>query len=928
MTFATQITRTPLPFDPDRGADALTQLPGLDPALAGVIRGTAGSSPYLAGLIRREADWLADALTQDPDAILPPILSALDDVSLAQLPSALRQAKRRVALYTALADLAGVWPLERVTGALTDLADRAIHVCFRALVAPDIASGKLPGQDAADAETAAGLVAIAMGKMGAHELNYSSDIDLICVFDESRYAPRDRMEVRARLIKHTRRMAQILSENTAEGYVFRTDLRLRPDASVTPVCISMDAAERYYEAQGRTWERAAHIKARPCAGDIAAGWAYLDRLRPFVYRKRLDFAAIQDAHDMRMKIRSHKGLHGDLQLDSHDMKLGWGGIREIEFFTQTRQLIAGGRDPDLRLRGTVEALAMLAQKDWIPGDVARQLTDDYRAHREVEHRVQMVNDAQTHKLPKDADGFRRLACLMGTDDVAALRADLTARLTRVADLTEDFFDPGDAAPMPDIPDEMAQIMDAWHRYPAMRSERAVEVFTRLKPELIARMNRAARPVEALIQFDGFLQRLPAGVQVFSLFDANPHLIDLIVDICATAPGLARYLGRHARVLEAVLDGRFFAPWPDVPTLTADLTRVLAREGDYEHRLDATRAWMQDWHFRIGVHHLRGLIDGMEAARHYAELAEAVLRALWPVVIDDLARRHGPPPGRGAMLLGMGSMGAQALTAGSDLDLIMIYDAEGASQSDGEKPLSVTAYYARLIKALITALRAPMPNGTLYEVDMRLRPSGKQGPVATSWPAFEKYQRTEAWTWEHLALTRARPVAGTDSLSDDVGAFRDTLIAAPRDRAGVLRDVSDMRARLADAHPRLARWEVKLGPGRMQDIELFAQAGALIAGLPDRATLDQIGCCVAAGLIGEDQAARLREAYRLVRGVQQAARLLTDRALDMDEIGEGGRAFLLREAGVDSIDALADRLDRACADAAAIIADVLPASHEE
>ncbi|MGB3314999.1 MAG: glutamine-synthetase adenylyltransferase, partial [Albidovulum sp.] len=348
MSFAARLTRCPIPHDLARTEEVQARFAGLQPELRALLEGAAGCSPYLAGLMAREADWLEPALAGVPEAALDAALSGFDDMTSEALGPALRQAKARVALLAGLADLGGVWALEQVTGALTRLADLAVHQALRALSADEIRRGKVPGAVPEDAETAAGIVAIAMGKMGAGELNYSSDIDLICLFDETRYDPGDAQEARAAFIRVVRRMAAMLSDLTAEGYVFRTDLRLRPDASVTPVCISMAAAEQYYEAQGRTWERAAYIKARPCGGDIAAGERFLKTLTPFVWRRHLDFAAIQDAHDMRLRIREHKGLRQKIMLEGHNIKLGPGSIREIEFFTQTRQIIAGGRDPSLR----------------------------------------------------------------------------------------------------------------------------------------------------------------------------------------------------------------------------------------------------------------------------------------------------------------------------------------------------------------------------------------------------------------------------------------------------------------------------------------------------------------------------------------------------------------------------------------------------
>ena len=917
MSFADRITRLPRPFDAELGAETRAALPGLSGDFAALIEGAGGSSPYLKGLIEREAGWLEGAL-DDPDAAVAAVLDDCRALAPDRLKPGLRQAKRRIALITALADLSGAWPLERVTGLLTDFAGLACDLALKAEIAALIRRKKLPGMAEEDVETAAGLTVLAMGKMGAHELNYSSDIDLICLFDETRYDPDDYQEARHALVRATRNMASALSEKTADGYVFRTDLRLRPDPSVTPVCISMAAAETYYESLGRTWERAAYIKARPCAGDLQAGARFLQTLRPFVWRKHLDFAAIQDAHDMRLRIRENKGTGGRITVPGHDMKLGRGGIREIEFFTQTQQLIAGGRDPELRLRGTVEGLAALARKDWIPQELADKLSAHYRAHREVEHRIQMVHDAQTHKVPASEDGIARIACLMDTEP-EALQADLARRLAEVHELTEAFFAP-DAAPEPAQEETRfdASVLARWPSYPALRSQRAQHIFERLKPELLSRLARTAKPDEALLALDGFLSGLPAGVQLFSLFEANPQLIDLLVDIAGTSHALASHLSRNAGVFDAVIGGDFFAPWPGEDALCDELSARLAAEEDYERQLDTARRWMKEWHFRIGVHLLRGLVSPAETGRHYAELAGAVLSAITPVVVGQFARKHGAPPGRGAAVLGMGSLGAKRLNASSDLDMIVIYDPQDEETSAGPRPLAVRPYYARLTQALITAVSAPMAEGRLYEVDMRLRPSGTQGPVATSWASFTNYQRHDAWTWEHLALTRARVVAGDPGLGADIEAFRQEIVGAPRDRAAVLREVAGMRARIAAAKTPAGLWDAKTGAGRLLDIELIAQAGALLAGVVARDVAAGLEGGVACGWLTAEEAAALSAAYELYWAVQTAARLISASGIGEDALGEGGAGFLCRASGFETIDGLRSALEQRYAQAAALI----------
>ncbi|MCU0827011.1 MAG: glutamine-synthetase adenylyltransferase [Tabrizicola sp.] len=913
MSLAARITRHPTAFDPAAAADVRADLPDLGPEVTGLLTATAACSPYLRGLMLRERDWLDEA-SADPEAALAKALTAAATVSLDMLPGALRLAKRRVALLAALCDLGGVWPLEQVTGALTDLADQAVHLALTALVAEEIRRGKLPGATPDDAATAGGMVALAMGKMGAGELNYSSDIDLICLFDEARY-PGEEQEARAAFIKVTRRMTAILSE-ASDGYVFRSDLRLRPDASVTPVCLSMAAAEAYYEAEGRTWERAAYIKARPCGGDLAAGARFLKTLTPFVWRKHLDFVAIQDAHDMRLRIRDHRGLHGPITVEGHNIKLGAGGIREIEFFTQTRQLIAGGRDPSLRDRTTVGGLAALAAKGWVPPDVAEELTTLYRAHREVEHRLQMVNDAQTHAMPTTRDGVARIAAFCGQDEVD-FRRDLLDRLNRTDRLTEGFFSPGAVEEGPELSDKAREITKGWESYPALRSDRAQAIFRRLRPRFLKGLARAANPDEALSALDGFLAKLPAGVQLFALFEANPTLIDLIIDIAGSAPALAQYLARNAAVLDGVIGGSFWGDWPGMAALRGELSSRIANAPDYEGRLDMARRWMKEWHFRVGVHHLRGLIDGFEAGKQYADLAEAVVQVIWSEVTTDFTRKHGAMPGRGAVVIGMGSMGAARLNAGSDLDLIVIYDDEGAEGSVGPRPLATRPYYARLTQTLVTALTAQMPEGRLYEVDMRLRPSGRAGPVATSLHSFTTYQETEAWTWEHLALTRARVLAGEPTLAVEIEAFRRKLLADKGQGAGVKPDVADMRARLAAAKPAQGAWDAKNGPGRIMDIELAAQTVALISGSPARSVERQIAAGAGRELPDSDAQA-LTSGYKLMWRLHSAARLLTEQALDWEGLGEGGRAFILRETGAPDAGTLALDLAQAVTAAEAAV----------
>ena len=933
--FAERIRRAPRAHDAQSGRVAAAALAASGP-LADLLAGAGGSSPYLARLIAREGEWLAAALARSPEDALADLLADLAPADMRETSETLRRAKRRAAVLIALADLGGVWDLDAATAALSDLADRALAVAAEAALAAET-SGPLKGMSAAEA----GFVALAMGKLGARELNYSSDIDLICLFDESRWPEDDYHEVKARFIQMVRRIVKLLSEITAEGYVFRTDLRLRPNPGATPVCIAMEAAETYYESVGRTWERSAFIKARAAAGDIAAGRRFLDALTPFVWRRHLDFAAIEDAHDMRLKIRAHKGVGERLEIAGHDIKLGLGGIREIEFFAQTQQLVRGGRDPSLRDPTTRGALRALAAAGVIDEGARAELDAALVAHRELEHRLQMVEDAQTQAIPVSAEGRERVAALGGWPDRAAFEAEATARCLRVRALCDSFFagdKASDRSDAPETPEEFAALgfqrpeaaaalVETWMagRIAATRGERARRRFRALAPALMRQLAGAANPDEAIAEFDRFLSGLPAGVQLFALCEANPHLMDLIAEICAAAPRLAGYLGRHSGVLDAVLDRSFFEPLPGSEALRRHLAGALDEAGDYEAALDAARRWAKERTFRAGVQVLRGVADAAEAGRAFSAVAEASLAALFPVVVAEFARRHGPPPGRGAAVVAMGKLGGREMTATSDLDLIVICDPQEVEESEGPKKLPATLYYARLTQAVIAAVAAPTSQGPLYEVDMRLRPSGRKGPVATKLATFARYQREEAWTWEHMALTRARCVAGAPAVRADVEAEIAAVLRAPRDAEKTLADVREMRARVAEARKaeRGRVWSLKHAEGGLMDVEFAVQAGQLVAGIGGLLRPGEAAAAlVEAGWLDAGAAEALRDAHALMASLQQVERVALDRPFDPETAGVGLRAAMARAGGAETFADVEDRLAAAQAAAARAVTAAL------
>ena len=899
MSFEGLITRIPRTFSDTLGAESASYFFDHPKNVRSLIHGVAGTSPYLKTLIDKERVWLNSVLS-DPHNVTNDITQSLHNNT--KLSAALRIAKRRMALWVALCDLGGLWTLEKVMQSLTDFAEIALKHSLAYAFRYQVEKARPKGFVLEEDLNKAGIFVLAMGKMGAGELNYSSDIDLICLFDDSRFGPLDFDEARRVFIKTTRKMVSMLNDITSDGYVFRTDLRLRPDPSVTPVCIGTEAAERYYESLGRTWERAAYIKARVAAGDFSAGSDFLSRIQPFVWRKHLDFAAIEDAHNMRLAIRDHKGFAGTITPEGHDLKLGRGGIREIEFFTQTRQLISGGRDPSLRDRQTLCSLTKLAEKKWITKKTATALSNHYRVYRKVEHRLQMLNDAQTHTIPTSSEAFLRLSCLMD-QDVDDLRSELLSRLHEVHELTEGFFVGPSILPNKTEEEEgFKGIVASWENYPALRSKRARKVFERLKPELLKRIKAAGKHQEAIIAFDGFLAGLPTGVQLFSMFEAFPKLIDLLIDIVSTSPALANYLARNSQVFDAVIGGSFWNKWPGQKKLVSDLRSQLITLSNYETKLDAARRWHKELHFRIGVHILRGLVGGAEAGRQYADLAEAIIKSIWPEVIEQFSMKHGRPPGRGAIVLGMGSIGMRRLHSGSDLDLIVIYDAENDESSYSNRPLAARQYYARLTQALVTALSVQMAEGRLYEVDMRLRPSGNKGPVATSWSSFQSYQKNDAWIWEHLALSRARVIAGPKSLMKDVEKFRINLLGKTSPKLAKVA-LAKMRRRIAQFRGDGLLWDTKNGTGRLHDIEMIAQLGRLLEGGKKRDVISGLNACVTTDILTKVEERELRKAYKLFWTLRVALKLLGQSGFESSESTLGTKNFLMSQTGYKHLENL-------------------------
>ncbi|KQT88564.1 bifunctional glutamine-synthetase adenylyltransferase/deadenyltransferase [Aurantimonas sp. Leaf443] len=905
-------------------------------------------SPHLNAALLRHPEWLDALFDEEAGERIERLTASLDALPRPgtgekAMMAELRLAKAEISLLVALRDLFGAADCAQTTRALSALAEGALRAALRFCLLDLHGSGKIALPHPEAPERGCGLFVLGMGKLGGGELNYSSDIDLIVLFEPQAGLCRDPLdagEIHSRLV---RRLIRLMAERTAEGYVFRMDLRLRPDPGAMPLAIEVPTALVYYEGSGRNWERAAMIKARPVAGDIEAGLAFLDELSPFVWRRYLDFAAIAEIQSMKDRIDTHRGFD-EVSVAGHNVKLGRGGIREVEFFAQGQQLIAGGRAPALRSRRTDETLAALAEGGWISRETETEMVEDYWFLRRVEHGVQMIADEQTHTLPADADGIERVARLLCFPDAAAFGAALLERLRRVdarfSQLFNEGRERGGAADEgrslavrllsgdegTDLhtelerygfarPGDILRIVRGWGygRYRATRSQTARDRLADVLPRLLAAFARAPDPDASIAALDKFLGGLPAGIQFFSLIASNPRILDLLAAVITAAPALRETLSARPHVFDALLDPAFYAEIPERAVMAERLDAFLGDADGYEDVLARLRIFSSEQRFLVGTRLLSGTIDPQAAGRVFSEIADLVLSAAFEAVAGTFAQRHGTVPGASMALLGMGKLGSREMTARSDVDLILLYDhAPDAEESDGEKPLAPTVYFARLTQRLIAALTAPMREGVLYEVDFRLRPSGNKGPLATHFDAFVKYQRGEARTWEHMALTRSRPIAGDAGFSERVRAEIQALVCGGGDRDAIGRDVAAMRRRLDEEKPPRGVFDLKLRPGGLIDLEFVAQ-WAILSG---RAGPRWIGCptaeVLAAADLGAPQAGEgLARAMADLTGLTQLLKLGPPEAATPQALPQGLSDRVAEALGTGTLDEAQEKVDALC-----------------
>jgi len=936
--------------------DALTGRP----FVRAILLGLAEYSPYLFDLVRDDPSRTIRLLRCEPQSHLAALIETTSREVLAAAGESdvmrlLRMMKSEAALLIALCDIGGVWPVMQVTSALTELAVSSVQTALRFLLRQEAVRGRLSPPDMDRPEEGSGLFVLAMGKMGAGELNYSSDIDLIVFFDQDAPTLARDIEPQPFFVRVTQGLARLLQQRTGDGYVFRVDLRLRPDPASTQVAMSTDAALNYYEREGRTWERAAMIKARVCAGDPAAGERMIADIAPFVWRKHLDFAALADVHDMKRQMQTYRGQSG-IAVEGHNVKVGRGGIREIEFFAQTQQLIAGGRHAELRVRPTLQALEVLAANNWITLEARDELSAAYLFLRRVEHRLQMIADEQTHSLPDTAETVERFAGFLGYDGRAAFAEDLFGHLNVVQGHYGKLFegDPAGTAKLPDInyaagaedqrllehltalgfkePVKVAQTVQLWMagEYRVFRAEATHSAFNEFVPALIDGLADAEDPDHAVVVFDDFLQALQRGGRLITLLGQNRELVALVALVLGAAPRLGDMLARQPQMMDGLIDPRFFGAMPDQRELSQRLAATLKDAGSYEEFLDRLRLFGQESLFLIGTRILSGTVSARQASTAFADVAEGIVHTVHGLVTDRFAAQHGRIKGQETAVVAMGRLGSREMTASSDLDLILLYDFDpDQPDSDGERSLQGAHYFARFTQRLISAFTTRTNYGVLYDIDMRLRPSGRAGPLASHIDSFAQYQENEAWTWEHMALTRARVISASPDFRARIERVIGEALTRPRDAIGIAHDVADMRRAIAQEKGEDDPWDLKNAAGGIVDIDFIAQYLQLVhaAARPeilDVDTLRVIDNAEQLGFLPRPAAEVLRSGARLYHDLTQILRLCVTGKFNPQTAGDDLLRVMARAGDAPDFSSLEARLKEAQGEVRRVFTAVLEA----
>ncbi len=909
------------------------------------IQAVFGNSPYLAALACRfpkETNiYLQGNLEKHAKHLFQTMSVPRPDMeTTSNLMAFLRDCKSKISLICAIADVTNEWPLEKITETLSLLAELSLEIGLAHLLHIQMQKGELAWPDKAPEPVSlilsrkCGYFILGMGKLGAYELNYSSDIDLIVLFDPDKTQYIGKRSEAQCFIKITQELMQIIEKRTMHGYVFRTDLRLRPDPSSTPVAISVYTAESYYHSMAANWERSAMIKARVVAGDKETGAEYLSHLSNWIWRRSMDFAALKDIAGIKDQIDRHYQQTNLAPGPGFNVKLGTGGIREIEFFTQINQLLHAGRHPDLRIKGTLQALGLLAEQKFITPSTQAQLQSAYVFLRTLEHRIQMINDEQSHDIPEENSQLDRLVSFMGFPSQNAMFAEVSIHATAVSNIYASLL-PGDSyettaslseaeieRELTDLsyenPTNNLAIIKQWRqgKYQALRTDRARKLLDQCLPQLLTAFSKTDAPAAALLRFDKFIGKLPTGVQLFSLLQSNPSLFKLLARVMGLAPALADTLSKKPTLWDMVLEPHFFEPIENETALVADLQNRLTSAQDFQDVLDFVRIFVAEQKFRAGIHLLESIASVEEVGSALSRIADVTLKILIPAVETEFRRRHGEFPGGGIAVLAMGKYGGMELTHTSDLDIVFLYHIEGSCKaSNGEKPLSPSQYFSRLGQNIITAITALTSEGRLFEVDTRLRPSGSQGPLVVTLETFQDYYATRAWTWEHMALTRARLIVAPKAMITPLEKSIDCVLTGEREHDNLLMSVHDMHTKLYQQFGSENKWSVKHCRGGLVDMEFICQYLMLLSGNEYHTIFtpklsEAIEKLQGIGHFNKETAINLHCAHEFMQQIQSLIRLCLSKApATSGDIPEGLKQTLLQATNLNSFADLESTLEK-------------------
>ncbi|MDG1286711.1 MAG: bifunctional [glutamine synthetase] adenylyltransferase/[glutamine synthetase]-adenylyl-L-tyrosine phosphorylase [Rickettsiales bacterium] len=805
-----------------------------------------GTSPHLSKLLDKHPDIARAFYTLGADTAFTQLDTDFSDKSEAGCMRDMRIYKQHAGLLIAMADIAGIWTLDQVTEALSKLAKITLQASLDYLIKH---YQKQYGLQIRDAEDGCGIIILAMGKLGAQELNYSSDVDLILLYEADKLSLKTEKPTATLLNRIAQDMIRLMQERTADGYVFRMDLRLRPDPASTPLMLNTETAFRYYESVGQNWERAAFIKAHPVAGDIAAGERFLNELKPFIWRKSLDFAAIADIQSIKRQMdRAFDNL--EIEIAGYDVKKGLGGIREIEFLAQIHQLIWGGRRQQLRSRRTLETYQALQVAQLVTAEEVATLSAHYETLRMIEHRLQMLHDAQTHQIPLQEDERTRVALFCGYSSLDEFEAALTNIAIETHTIYHQCFNEDeslagdgklsfigvshDSETLKTLrkmgfkdPATICDTIQSWHRgsIAAMRSSRSRELLTELTPTLLSHISEQVDADATFKRFAKFFSKLPGGVTLLSLLYNNAQLLAVFMNIIGNAPQLADYLSKHPDWLDALLTlgrNKALAQASLNPTKHYRLM---------SHQPEEAASWLcryrAEHEFVMGCQVLAGNLDPLKAMPVLTHIADTAVTELSQNVIHIFEEQYGKIADSSFHIVALGRLGTETLTFGSDLDLLFLYDApDELAESDGERSLGVSAYYNRLAQRITGQLNAMTPEGRLYEVDGRLRPAGSDGPLAVSLKALQQYYAKDAWIFERMALLKQRLIISHPDQGDKVQKALTEILQQPLDATQVRQDALNMRKRLWAEFGTDNPWSMKQAKGGLMDITFIHQVCAL------------------------------------------------------------------------------------------------------